>query len=453
MRAFRGHEFGAIDRFGLEEVALPKPGAGELRIEVEATALGFVDQLVMRGLYQVKPALPFVPGGEIVGIIDAIGAGVEGFAIGQRVATWQYGGGLADRAIIEQRYTVAVPDTLDPADAAAILLDYLTAYYALFDRGSLRPGQSLLVTGASGGVGSAAVQLAKAAHASVIGLASGEAKMRHVAAIGVDLVLDYRDDDWRAQLKAKVAGGVDMVFDPVGGAVFEPCFRSLAKRGRHLVVGFAAGGTIANLPANLPLLKSGELIGVDARYLWDTDPARVREILTIVLDMAQARADCAGTRAKLRTGRRIRCVRRAGCARSHRQAHRSSLITIAWAARSHRETGIPRATPDDRCQRAARAAGVPVARMRSALRGRASSAPAQKCMPPPKLRCFFASRRMSNASGSSNTRGSRLPAPISVNTLGAGDDRLAAQFGVVQGGAIGRDQRTFIAQRLVDCAW
>lgn len=271
----------------LEERPLSEPGAGEILVDVEATSLGFVDALVMRGLYQVRPPLPFTPGGEIVGRIAALGAGVTGFALGQRIASWQFGGGLAEQAIVRAASSAVVPDTLDAPTAAALILDFLTAYYGLFDRGHYLAGQSLLITGASGGVGSAAVQLAYASGGRVIGLASGEAKMRHVAALGADLVIDYRDPEWRTYLKARYPTGVDRVFDPVGGRLFEACFRSLAKHGRHLVVGFASGDGIPQLPANLPLLKSGELVGVDARYLAESDTARVQAILGIVLRLAE----------------------------------------------------------------------------------------------------------------------------------------------------------------------
>jgi NADPH:quinone reductase-like Zn-dependent oxidoreductase len=287
MKAFQGHRLGAVEDFAVEDRPVGAPQAGEILLRVEATALGFVDALVMRGLYQVRPPLPFVPGGEIVGRVEAVGDGVTGFAPGQRVASWQFGGGLAERAIVSAASSVAVPGALEAASASALILDFLTAYYGLFDRGGYRPGQSLLVTGASGGVGSAAVQLAHASGGIVVGLASGEAKMRHVAALGADLVLDYRDPDWRARLKDRHPAGVDRVFDPVGGPLFEACFRSLAKRGRHLVVGFASGDGIPKLPANLPLLKSGELAGVDARYLGESDPARVRTILEIIFGLAE----------------------------------------------------------------------------------------------------------------------------------------------------------------------
>ncbi|MGN6689713.1 MAG: NADPH:quinone oxidoreductase family protein [Sphingopyxis sp.] len=286
MKAFQGRRLGTVEDFSLEERGIEAPGAGEILLTVEATSLGFVDALVMRGLYQVQPPLPFTPGGEIVGRVEALGEGVAGFTPGQRIASWQFGGGLAEQAIVEAAKSVAVPDALEAPGASALILDFLTAYYGLFDRGHYQAGQSLLVTGASGGVGSAAIQLAHACGGTVIGLASGDDKMRHVAALGADLVLDYRDPDWRAQLKARYPAGVDRVFDPVGGPLLEACFRSLAKHGRHLVVGFASGDGIPRLPANLPLLKSGELAGVDARHLGESDPTRVRDILGIIFRLA-----------------------------------------------------------------------------------------------------------------------------------------------------------------------
>ena len=288
MRAYRGEQLGSLADFALVEMVSPRPGRGKLLVRVEAVGLGFVDPLVMRGLYQTRPPVPFVPGGEIVGIVEQVGEGVSRFVSGQRVASWQFGGGLADKAIISAEHTVAVPEGVPAQKAAALLLDCLTAYYGLFDRGGLKPGQTLLVTGASGGVGSAAVQLASASASTVIGLASSAEKRALVAALGASLVIDYRENEWRDRLRQAHPNGVDMVFDTVGGDLFQQCFRSLAKKGRHLVVGFAAGDGIPSLPANLALLKSGELIGVDSRYLWDIDAPRVREILSIVLVMAQA---------------------------------------------------------------------------------------------------------------------------------------------------------------------
>ena len=160
MRAFAGHALGALEGFALGTVERRSLGPRQLGIRVEAVGLGFVDALVMRGLYPVKPPLPFVPGGEIVGIVEEVGEAVDDFARGQRIAAWQFGGGLADRAVVEADDALAVPEEVEPTAAAAVLLDYLTAYYGLFDRGRLKPGEVVLVTGASGGVGSAAVQLA-----------------------------------------------------------------------------------------------------------------------------------------------------------------------------------------------------------------------------------------------------------------------------------------------------
>lgn len=287
MRAFRGHELGAIENFAFEAIIQPRPGPGQLVIRVEAVGLGFVDVLVMRGLYQVKPPLPFVPGGEIVGVVKEVGEAVDGFARGQRIAAWQFGGGLADEVIVNVEDAVAVPDGVESTAAAAILLDYLTAYYGLFDRGGLKPGEVVLVTGASGGVGSAAVQLTSATGCRVAALASGAEKLDYARGLGATVALDYRDPDWRTQLRGAFPDGIGLVFDPVGGPVFEPAFRSLAKRGRHLVVGFAAGSGIPSLPANLVLLKSAELVGVDARYLWQSDKPRVRALLSILLDLVR----------------------------------------------------------------------------------------------------------------------------------------------------------------------
>lgn len=285
-RAFRGDALGDLETFRLCEIARPSPAEGEILLAVEATALGYVDLLIMRGLYQVKPPVPFTPGGEIVGRVEEIGAGVTGFAVGDRVACWQFGGGLAEHAIVEARNTAPVPAGLQATQAAALLLDCLTAYHGLFDRGKLQPGQTVIVTGASGGVGSAAVQLAKAASAQVVALASGSEKVAFVAALGANHVINYREPDWRETIRTLYPGGVELVFDPVGGSLFEKCFRSLAKRGRHLVVGFASEDGIPSLPANLALLKSGELVGVDARYLSQSDPDRVRRILSIIMEMA-----------------------------------------------------------------------------------------------------------------------------------------------------------------------
>lgn len=280
MRALAGDSLDGPEVFSLRTVPVPQPGAGELLVRVEAVSFGYVDGLIARGLYQLKPAVPYVPGAEIVGRVVAVGPDVTGHAVGDRVATWQLarGGGAADYALLDAGWTVAVPEALDAAGVAGMMLDYLTAYYALVDRGGLKAGDGVLVLGAAGGVGSAAVRIAAGAGAIVVAGASTAAKRRTALDCGAAAAIDYLAEHWRDALRAvQPPRGVSVVVDTVGGSTFEAAFRSLAKGGRHLVLGFA-GGDIPRLPANLPLLKSGALIGVDARHLVESDIARAKQI-------------------------------------------------------------------------------------------------------------------------------------------------------------------------------
>lgn len=285
MRALAGYSLDGPEVFSLRTLPVPQPGAGEVLVEVEAVSFGYVDGLIARGLYQLKPAVPYVPGAEIVGRVVAAGPGAVAHAVGDRVATWQLarGGGAADYALLDASWTVAVPEGLDAAAVAGMMLDYLTAHYALFDRGGLKHGEGVLILGAAGGVGSAAVRLAAGAGAIVVAGASTAAKRQMALDCGAAAAIDYLADDWRDTLRAvQPAGGISVVVDTVGGPTFEGAFRSLAKGGRHLVLGFA-GGDIPRLPANLPLLKSGALIGVDARHLVESDIGRAKEIWTDLL--------------------------------------------------------------------------------------------------------------------------------------------------------------------------
>src|SRR3954471_834099 len=184
MRKFVGSEYGSLDAFALSDGEIPQPAQGEARLKVEATALGFVDGLIALGRYQIRPPLPYVPGGEIAGTVDATGPGVDVVQVGDRVATWQLGGGLADYVTVEARAVDKIPAGLDSTTAAAMLVDYQTAHYALFERGQLRPGETVLVLGAMGGVGSAAVQLAARAGAYVIAAASTERKREMARQLG-----------------------------------------------------------------------------------------------------------------------------------------------------------------------------------------------------------------------------------------------------------------------------
>jgi NADPH:quinone reductase-like Zn-dependent oxidoreductase len=232
---------------------------------------------MVQGRYQIKPPLPYVPGGEIAGVVDAIGSEVHQLALGSRVVTWQLGGGLSDYLVAAADTVDLIPAKLDFVSAAAMLVDYQTAHYALLERGRIRPGETVLIMGAAGGVGSAAVQLAAKAGAHVIAAASTAEKRERARALGADATINSASDDIRAEIRANAPGGVvDVVVDPVGGSTFAALFRSLAKEGRHLVIGFAGGGSIPALPANLPLLKSAALVGVDIRHFLASRPKEAR---------------------------------------------------------------------------------------------------------------------------------------------------------------------------------
>lgn len=272
MRAVIGEALGPIEGYRLATVALPEPGAGDVRVRVDHASLGHADALLALGRYQVRPPLPFTPGTEVAGTVEAIGAGVTGLALGMRVTAGGFGGGLAEAMIASAGSVRPIPRGLGSAEAACFRSNFQTALHALADRGGIATGETLLVLGAGGGVGIAAVQLGHALGARVIAGASTPERRAFARANGADDAIDYTLDDWRAALRESTAGrGVDVVFDPVGGALFEPAFRSLAWRGRHLVIGFA-GGAIPKLPANLPLLKGAALVGVDIRQFTLNEP-------------------------------------------------------------------------------------------------------------------------------------------------------------------------------------
>jgi NADPH:quinone reductase len=290
MQSFEGATYGSLDAFRWVERNVPDPLTGQVRIRVEATALGFVDGLMVQGRYQIKPPLPYVPDGEIAGVVDAIGAEVLHLSAGSRVVTWQLGGGLSEYLVAPVNEVESIPAELDFASAAAMLVDYQTAHYALFERGRISAGETVLVVGAAGGVGSAAVQLAAKAGAHVIAAASTDEKRAHARALGARATINSESEDIRAEIRANAPEGViDVVVDPVGGPAFEALFRSLAKEGRHLVIGFAGGG-IPALPANLPLLKSAALIGVDIRHFLTAQPEDARLARTALFEQVAAGA-------------------------------------------------------------------------------------------------------------------------------------------------------------------
>jgi len=272
MRCYLGTSLDSLDAYSLVDLPEPQPGPGEVRLRVQAAALGFVDGLLALGRYQVRPPVPYVPGGEIAGVVEALGEGVESIAPGDRVVAWRLGGGMAEQVIVPVGDLLPIDAEMDAAVAASILVDYQTSQYALVDIGRIRADDTVLVLGAAGGVGSAAVQMAARAGARVIAAASSGPKRDLAMSLGAHAAIDSSRADWRDELKRIVPGGlVDLVFDPLGGDFTEPAFRSLAKEGRHLVVGFAAG-RIPSLPVNLALLKNAALLGVDFRHFRNAHP-------------------------------------------------------------------------------------------------------------------------------------------------------------------------------------
>ena len=244
------------------EQPTPPPKAGEVLVEIHAASLNFPDLLIVQNKYQIKPPLPFVPGAEWAGVVQAVGEGVQHLRPGQSVACLSGTGGFATHVIAPAARCMPLPDGFPAVDAAAFIMTYATSHHALMDRAALRAGETVLVLGAAGGVGSAAIQIAKAAGARVIAAASSEEKCNLCLKIGADAVIDYSRQDLREAVKALSEGkGPDVIYDPVGGELAEPAFRSIAWRGRYLVVGFAAG-PIPALPLNLPLLKGASIVGV-----------------------------------------------------------------------------------------------------------------------------------------------------------------------------------------------
>jgi NADPH2:quinone reductase len=268
----------SLESYQLKDAGKPAPRAGQVLIRVSACGVGYVDSLVALGRYQVKPPLPHTPGREVAGVIEALGEGVAGFAPGDRVMTMT-AGGFAEYALAAAPMVIRIPDALSFAAAASLPLNYLTALHGLKDRGAVAAGESVLVFGAAGGVGSAAVQVSKALGARVIAAASTEERRAFALQHGADAAIDTSPEGWRDRLKALTGGkGPNVVFDPVCGPLFEPAFRSLAWRGRHLVVGFV-GGPIPALPSNLTLMKGAALMGVDVRqYLEYETASAIRDL-------------------------------------------------------------------------------------------------------------------------------------------------------------------------------
>jgi len=272
-RAVIADVFGPPDVYELRDLPAAPLSAGQVRVAIKAAGISYVDVLTAEGRYQVKPPLPFVPGSEAAGIVTELGEGADGLRIGQRVSVSGWGGLFAEEAVLPQRMVRALPDRMDLIEAAVFPVSYATAWHALVDRGQLRAGETLLVLGAGGATGYAAVQVGRHLGARVIASASSESKRALALAGGADAAVDARAEDWRDQIKTANGGRpVDVVFDPVGGDATDPAFRCLSWGGRHLVIGFPGG--IAALRTNLPLLKGASLVGVDIRQFGELEPER-----------------------------------------------------------------------------------------------------------------------------------------------------------------------------------
>ncbi len=269
-------EFGLPETLVVEERPALDAPAGKVVVSVRAASVKFSDTLLIQNKYQTKPELPFVPGGEVTGVIKAVGEGVTGWKVGDRVSAQTGQGGFAEEALADPEKLSSIPETMDFSDAAGLSNAYSTSYYALIDRGQLKAGETLLVLGASGGVGLAAVEIGKIVGATVIACASSDEKLAVCRAHGADHIINYDREDMRARVKEITGGkGLDVVFDPVGGDYSERALRDMAWGGRLLVIGFAAG-PIPKIALNLPLIKGCSIVGVWVGAFSKKEPARHR---------------------------------------------------------------------------------------------------------------------------------------------------------------------------------
>jgi NADPH2:quinone reductase len=262
MKAVLCKQYGPPESLVLEEVASPVPGPGEVVVSTRAASVNFPDVLIIQNKYQFKPPLPFSPGSELAGVVKAVGEGVTSAKPGDKVIAFTTYGAFAEEVKTEATRLLPLPEKMSFEEGASFILTYATSDHALRDRGELKPGETLLVLGAAGGVGLAAIEIGKALGARVIACASSAEKLAVCREHGADALIDYSREDLRERIKALTDGrGVDVIYDPVGGPYTEPAFRSIAWRGRLLVVGFAAGD-IPKLPLNLALLKGASIVGV-----------------------------------------------------------------------------------------------------------------------------------------------------------------------------------------------
>lgn len=284
MKALRTHAVGGPETLTLDEIETPTPGKGEVLVDVKACAINFPDTLMIRDLYQFKPERPYSPGGEIAGVIEAVGEGVEGYAVGDRVMAGIGHGGLAEKVVVPAGRMFPIPDGVPFEKAASLLMTYGTTIHGLKDRGHIKAGDTVLVLGAAGGVGLSAVELAKAFGARVVAAVSSEEKGEIARQAGADEVVIYPREEMDKAASKELANafkaacgpnGANIVYDIVGGQYSEPALRAIAWEGRFLVVGFPAG--IAKMPLNLTLLKSCDIAGVFWGAFTAREPEKFRQ--------------------------------------------------------------------------------------------------------------------------------------------------------------------------------
>jgi NADPH:quinone reductase len=284
MKAVLAKTFGPPEQLAIEDVPPRRAGPGEVVIRVKACGVNFFDGLIVQGKYQTRPALPFSPGAEVAGVISEVGEGVTALKKGTRVLAYTGHGGYAQEVTVDAGSIVLVPEQMDFVTAAAFPIAYATSYHALKDRAGLRSGETLLVLGASGGVGLAAVEIGRIMGARVLACASSDEKLALAREHGADALINYGTSDLRERIREEAAGkGIDVVYDPVGGAYAEPALRSLAAGGRYLVIGFASG-EIPKIALNLLLLKMVSAVGVFWGAFVKAQPQRNAANLTELLD-------------------------------------------------------------------------------------------------------------------------------------------------------------------------
>lgn len=288
MKALVCRTYGPIDNLRVEEVPAPAPGKGELLVAVKMVGLSFPEALMVQGKYQVKPELPFIPGSEIAGVVKAVGPGVAGFAVGDRVfGRAPNRGGFADEAVVAADSSWKIPEG-QGWECGMGIMNYATSLLALRDRGDLKAGETLLVLGASGGVGVTAIELGKMMGARVIACASTPEKLEVCRKYGADELVNYETEDLRAAIKRLTSDrGVDVVYDAVGDRFADPAVRGMAWGGRYLVIGFAAGD-VPKIPLNLPLLKGCSIVGVFTGGAMQRDPALQRKLVDELMEMIAA---------------------------------------------------------------------------------------------------------------------------------------------------------------------